>query len=116
MPISYNFKFFHVSSLIHSISVRLASKNRLARNIHILQVFFLQDLHDLEQNLASLALKMKLFFARYENSCKNLVRKFCKISFLQDFDHILQENYLTNFLARFLQDFLYLARKASFLV
>ena len=34
----------------------LPSKNRLARNIHILQVFFLQDLQD----LASLALKMNL--------------------------------------------------------
>ena len=37
------------------------SKNRLERNIQILQVFFLQDLQDLAQNLAqnlaSLALK-----------------------------------------------------------
>ena len=61
-----------------------------------MQVFFLKDLQDLAQNLASLALKMKLF--------------------LQDLDQILQENYLTIFLARFLQDFSYLARKASFLV
>ena len=36
--------------------------------------------------------------------------------FLQDFDQILQENYLTFFLESFLQDVLYLARKASFLV
>ena len=39
--------------------------------------------------------KNETFLARYEKSCKNLARKFCKIIFLQDFDHTLQENYLT---------------------
>ena len=43
----------------------MASKNRLARNVQVMQVFFLQDLQDLELNLAtylaSLALKIKLF-------------------------------------------------------
>ena len=70
-------------------------KNRLERNIQILQVFLLQDLQDLALNLTSLALKMKLFL----QDMKNLARK------MQD-----------NFLARFLQDFSYLARKALFLV
>ena len=46
------------------------SKNRLARNIQILQVFTLQDLQDLALNLASLALKMKLFL----QDIKNLAR------------------------------------------
>ena len=59
--------------------VRVPSKNRLARNIKILQVFFLQDLaqdlaqnlaQDLAQNLANLALKMKLFL----QDMKNLAR------------------------------------------
>ena len=40
------------------------SKKRLARNMPILQIFFLQDLQDLALNLASLALKM------YSFSCK----------------------------------------------
>ena len=90
------------------------SKNRLVRIIHILQVFFLQDLQDLAQNLASLALKMKLFLSRYEKSCKNLARKFCKIVFLQEFDHILQENYLTNFSCKFLARF-FVSCKKSFI-
>ena len=93
----------------------LPSKNHLARNIHILQVFFLQDL---AQNLASLALKMKFFL----QDMKNLARKICKIIFLQDFDQILQENYLTIFsckiLARFFisckKSFIFSARLARF--
>ena len=40
----------------------IPSKNRVARNMQILQVLFLQDLQDLVLNLANLALKMKLFF------------------------------------------------------
>ena len=48
----------------------IPSTNRLTRNIQILQVFCLQDLQDLALNLASLALKMKLFLARYEESYK----------------------------------------------
>ena len=61
--------------MITFISI-LTSKNCLARNIGILQ--------DLAQNLASLALKIKLFL----QDMKNLVR-------------ILQENLQDNFLARF---------------
>ena len=41
--------------------------------------------------------------------------KFVSLFFLQDFDQILQENYLAIFLAILLQNFLYLARKASYL-
>ena len=73
----------------------LPSKNHLARNIHILQVFFLQNLQDLAQNLASLALKMKFFLQDLNNLARFLQENFCKILFLQDLDQILQENYLT---------------------
>ena len=38
-------------------SNNIPNKNRLVRNIQILQVFFLQDLQDLALNLASLARK-----------------------------------------------------------
>ena len=54
-------------------------KNCLARNMQILQVFFLQDLQDLALNLASLALKMKLFL----QDMKNLARIFQE-KYLQD--------------------------------
>ena len=37
--------------------ILLPSKNLLARNMQILQVFFLQDLQDLAQTLVSLAVK-----------------------------------------------------------
>ena len=71
------------------------SKNRLARNIQILQVFSLQDVQNLALNLASLCTKNEASLARYEKSCK--------IIFLQEFDKILQETYLTIFckIARF---------------
>ena len=51
------------------------SKNHLARNIQILQVFFLQDLQDLTQNLASLAIKMKLFLQDMKNLARILQEK-----------------------------------------
>ena len=60
------------------------SKNRSARNIQILQVFFLQNLQDLAINLASFELNMKLFL----QDMKNLARKICNIIFLQCFDEI----------------------------
>ena len=62
--------------------------------------------------------KNKAFLARYKVSCKDLARKNRKIIFLQDLIKILQEKvtFLQIFLTRFLQDFSYLARKASFLV
>ena len=70
-------------------------------NIHILQVFFLQDLQDLTQNLASLALKIKLFL----QDMKNLAR-------------ILQEKYLTivscKILARFFLSYIFSARLARY--
>ena len=53
--------------------LNIPSKNRLARNIRILQGFSLQDLQDLALNLASLALKMKLFLQDVkvlQESCK----------------------------------------------
>ena len=59
---------------------------------------------------------MKLFLQDINIVPKNLAGKICNIIFLQDFDQILQENYVTIFLARFLQEFLNLARKASFLM
>ena len=52
------------------------SKNHLARNIHLLQVFFLQDLQNLAQTLASLALKMKLFLQDMKNLARILQEKF----------------------------------------
>ena len=80
----------------------------------------------MQENYANLA---SIFLARIARSCtkscikneaflakyKNLARKNFKIIFLQDLIKILQENYLAFYLAIFLQDFLYLARKASFL-
>ena len=63
------------------------SKNRLARNIQTLQVFFLQNLQVLALNLASLAIKMKLFLQHMKN-----VARICKKN-LQD-----------NFLVQDLQD------------
>ena len=60
--------------------------------------------------------KNEAFLARYKNLTKTLQENRFKIIFFQNFDHILQENYLTIFLARFLQDFVCSARKALFLV
>ena len=54
------------------------SKNRLAKNIQILQVFFLQDLQDLALNLAILALKMKLFLQDMKNLARILQEKFAR--------------------------------------
>ena len=78
--------------------------------MQILQVFSLQDL---TLSLASLALKIKLFLQDINNLARILQEKFKKI-FLQDFDYILQENYLTIFLARPLQDFYVLQEKLHF--
>ena len=58
-----------------NFSVMLPSKNGLARNILILQVFFLQDLG---LNLASLALKMKLFLQDMNNLARILQEKFTR--------------------------------------
>ena len=58
--------------------VLIPSKNRLARNIQILQVFFLQDLQDLALNLASLALKMKLFMQDMKYLARILQEKFAR--------------------------------------
>ena len=88
--------------------------------MQFLQVFFLQDLQDLAQNLASLALKMKLFL----QDTKNLARKNCKIIFLQDLIKIMQENYLAKFsykiVARFFisckKSFIFSARLVRFCV
>ena len=60
---------------------------------------------------------MKLFLQEVKKSCKDLVRKNCKIIFLQDMIKILQENNLVAiaiaiFLAISLQDYLFFARKA----
>ena len=43
------------------------SENHLARNMQVLQVFFLQDLQDLALNLASFALQMSLFLQELKN-------------------------------------------------
>ena len=59
----------------------IPSKNRLARNIQVLQVFFLQDLQDLQDlalNLASRALKMKLFLQDMRNLARILQEKFVR--------------------------------------
>ena len=79
------------------------SKNRLTRNIHILQVFF-----------CKLCTKNEAFLARYEKSCKKILQDSyfsCKILIISCKKIILQF-----FLARFLQDFSYLARNTSFLM
>ena len=56
--------------------------------------------------------KNEAFLARYEKSCKNLARKICKIIFLQDFDQILQENYLTIFSCKILARFFISCKKS----
>ena len=94
----------------------LPSKNRLARNIQILQVFFLQDLQDLALNLASLALKMKLFLQDMKNLARILQDKFSRLFCRKILIKSCKKIILQFFLARFLQDFFHLARKASFLV
>ena len=58
--------------------------------------------------------KNEAFLARYKMSCKNLARKFCKIIFLQDLDHILQENYFTIFSCKILARF-FVSCKKSFI-
>ena len=100
----------------------LPSKNGLARNMQFLQVFFLARLARSCTKSCKSCTKNEAFLARYEKSCKNLARKFCKIIFLQDFDHILQQNYFTIFsckiLARFFisckKSFIFSARLADF--
>ena len=92
------------------------NKHRLARNIQILQVFSLQDLQDLALNLASLALKIKLFLQDIKNLARILLEKnqdnfLARVSITSCKKIILQF-----FLARYLQEFLCLARIASFLV
>ena len=85
--------------------------------MQVLQVFFFQNLQDLALNLARLALKMKLFLQELKNLAlilHELARKNCKIIFLQDMIKILQENYLTFFLARSVQDFQFLQEKLHF--
>ena len=71
---STNLPTFSQSAVGRSIP----SKNRLARNMQILQVFFLQDLQDLALNLASLALKMKLFLQDIKNLARILQEKIVK--------------------------------------
>ena len=103
----------------------LPSKNRLARNIQVLQVFFLQDLQDLALNLAQIlksCTKNEAFLARYKKSCKKLARKYCKMNFLQDLIKVLQENYLRIFSCKILarvfisckKSFIFSARLARF--
>ena len=58
--------------------MELPSKNGLARHMQILQVFILQDLQDLAQNLASLALKMKLFLQDMKNLARILQENIVK--------------------------------------
>ena len=61
---------------------------------------------------------MKLFLQDMKNLARilqeNFARKFCKIIFLQGFDHILQENYLTIFSCKFLSGF-FVSCKKSFI-
>ena len=71
--------FVTIVAILRLCTCRLASqpsKNHLARNIQIFQVFFLQDLQDLAQNLASLALKMKLFLQDMKNLARILQENF----------------------------------------
>ena len=70
------------------------SKNCLARNMQILQAFFLQDLARFCIKSCKSSTNNEAFLARYKKTCKNLIRKNFKIIFLQDFDHILQRNYV----------------------
>ena len=103
----------------------ISSKNRLARNMQILQVFFLQDLQDLASIfLARFArsctksckscTKNEAFLARYEKSSKTLARKICKIIILQGLIKILQENYPATFSCKILARF-FISCKKSFI-
>ena len=67
----------HMRSTVKSVFL-LPSKNRLARNIQILQVFFLQDLQDFALNLASLALTMQLFLQDMKNLARILQEKIAR--------------------------------------
>ena len=58
--------------------MKLPSKNHLARNMQVLQVFFLQDLQDIALNLESLALKMKLFLQELKNLALILQEKIAR--------------------------------------
>ena len=97
------------------------SKSHLARNMQILQVFFLQDP---ALNLGNLVVKTKLFLQAIKNLARILQVKFARIlqiKFAIWFSCKILIKYckkviLQFFLARFLQYFSYLARKASFLV
>ena len=64
-----------------------------------MQVFFARLARSCTKSCESCT-KNEAFLARYEESWKNLARKICSIIFLRDFDQILQEIYLTVFLAR----------------
>ena len=92
-------------------TLTLHSKNHLARNIQVLQI-------DVLQNLASLALKMKLYIyyilSRYKNSCKNLARKNCKTICCKIWSKSCKKSIFQFFLATFLKGFLYLAKKLHF--
>ena len=83
--------------------------------MQVLQTFFARLARSCTK-LCKCCAKNETFLARSKKSCKNLTRKKCKTIFLQDLIKILQENHLAIFPARFLQDILYFARKASFLV
>ena len=90
---------------VEYVCVHTPVKTILARNIKVLQVFFLQELVDFSLNFAHIlqsCTKMKLFLQDTKIlHCK----KIYKILFLLNFDQILHEKYLTSFLARLLQDF-----------
>ena len=87
--------------------------------MQVLQVFFLQDLQDLALNLASFALKMKLFLQELKNLARTCKKKL-QDNFLARYDLNLARKLSCNFflqvLARSVQDFSILAKRASFLV
>ena len=66
----YSFRILHYTSLGAVEAPVHPSKNGLARNMHILQ--------DLAQNLASLALKMKLFLQDMKNLARILQENFAR--------------------------------------
>ena len=81
------------------------------QKIHNLASNFLARLLSLALNLASLALKWS-FSRKIWNILQESCKKNLEDNFLVRFYQILQENYFTIFLAIFLQDFSFLARKA----
>ena len=98
--------------LILKIARFIPSKNRLARNnyVNLASIFLARSY----TKSCKSCTKNEAFLARYQKSCKNLARQSCNIIFLQDFDLILQDNYLTIISYKILAKF-FVSCKKSFI-